>query len=194
MSDSATSALATELALLRVELKKKDVQFEELQVVLAAKQKDTEKLEAAVEHRDIVIAQLASSRKLVFEECHRACNANQVELRQMQDALHRVSRQLQRERREHAVIVKDLRGRNSSSSITGMSKQRSPTMMTSFVLDDDDDAGEAAPWDDDLDTVLGATGLCLDEIEAPLTPSHRLPVTATAADDSSCEEVDFLTW
>lgn len=71
------------------------------------------KLSAAVEHRDKVIAQLASSRKLVFEECHQACMTSQTELRQMQDALHRVTRQLQRERREYAMRLRQVRGSSS---------------------------------------------------------------------------------
>jgi hypothetical protein len=64
---------------------------------------------AAVEHRDAVIAELAASRRAVFEECHRACAANQAELRQMQEALARAGRTLARERRDAAARADALR-------------------------------------------------------------------------------------
>jgi len=77
------------------------------------------KMDAAVRHRDTVIAELALSRKHVFEECHLACSNSQVELRQMQDALHKLSRQLHQERREHNVRVKDLRRQIKSARLAG---------------------------------------------------------------------------
>ena len=200
------AALLAEVASLRLQLAQKDAlldqktkQYEQL----AAKHKDSEthatKLEAAVEHRDTVIAQLATSRKLVFEECHRACMNNQAELRQMQDALHRVTRQLQRERREHAARVKEIR----------RSSKRGPTMSTLAEAASSPDS--ALPWenvghhgsDGEYDGFSsGQSSEEESEIVAPHSPprcSEPLAPVKTTSDYISMgltcvDEVDFLTW
>jgi anti-sigma factor RsiW len=84
-------------------------EVERLRLQLAEAADAQEKLTAAVAHRDGVIAQLAASRKQVFDAAHRACADNQAELHQMQGALHKVSRQLSNERREHAARTRELR-------------------------------------------------------------------------------------
>ena len=190
MTAPLAASLIAELQDLRLELADK-----------ASKLKDVEahaaKLEAAVEHRDAVIAQLASSRKLVFEECHRACVSNQAELRQMQDALHRVSRQLQRERREHSARMKEVHRGGATGSPLAPGPKGAPA--ASLPWDDD----EVLVSDDDLDT---ATGLALDEgvdDVAPGTPTRCLaadpapahsPCGSPSGGYSPSEELDFLTW
>ena len=262
--DSSVSALAALIADLRLELASKDAKLKEFEG-------HAMKLEAAVTHRDAVIAQLASSRKLVFEECHRACVSNQAELRQMQDALHRVSRQLQRERREHASRINELRRNSSSgaaiaigiapppckqggilpgtttgtatttttksttSTLGGLQRGRNVTaskLLLGTPLDDDvidqDHSSGSDGWgsphssDSDIDELLAASGLALDdehvtaidEDHVPCTPqrygqsttsslhSHHLSMSpcggvgVSVGDDvtASAEEVDFLTW
>ena len=227
---SMASNLLVEVAALRRQLAQKDIllaqQANQIEI-MSSKQKDFElhasKLEAAVTHRDNVIAELATSRKLVFEECHRACVANQAELRQMQDALHRVTRQLQRERREHAARIKELR-RNSSSS-SSLSKASSVTCGTLSPCSQDDQHASEMPWDYETELDI-ATGLGFiegidDVIPAPRSPpnSKEGPSSSTHAMDDDdddeevedeetyrCdspptdvsalhpEEVDFLTW
>ncbi|KAL4525160.1 hypothetical protein Ndes2437B_g03102 [Nannochloris sp. 'desiccata'] len=221
------SSLLVEVAALRKHLAQKDIliaqQSKQIDI-MSAKQKKFElhatKLEAAVTHRDQVIAELATSRKLVFEECHRACMANQAELRQMQDALHKVSRQLQRERREHTSRIKDLR-RNSSSSSSLLSKDSTGTRvpLSPFLSEDNE-----MPWNIETD-FEEATGLCYDEgvnVMSPRSPPNQEAVSvgpssnknrAHKSDDEdeddlyACalgspsdaaalhpEEVDFLAW
>lgn len=221
------SSLLVEVAALRKQLAQKDIllaqQSNQIEI-MSAKQKNFElhatKLEAAVTHRDQVIAELASSRKLVFEECHRACMANQAELRQMQDALHSVSRQLQRERREHASRIKEVR-RNSSSSSSLLSKDSTGTRgpLSPFFNED----SEEMPWDIENE-LEEATGLCFNEgvdVIGPHSPpiqdgvsiipssnKMRAHVSDDEDDAYECaldsppsdatalhpEEVDFLTW
>lgn len=199
----ATAALLAEVASLRLQIAQKDsmlVQKSQQYDQLAAKQKETEahvaKLEAAVEHRDAVIAQLATSRKLVFEECHRACMNNQTELRQMQDALHRVSRQLQRERREHAARVKEIR----------RAIKRGPAMPCLAEADESND-GCQLPWDMDHinlssdGDISGPSSEEENEIVAPHSPPRcSEPLVPVKAHDygshglTCVDEVDFLTW
>lgn len=219
------SSLLVEVAALRKQLAEKDIllaqQSKQIDI-MSEKQKNFElhaaKLEAAVAHRDQVIAELATSRKLVFEECHRASLANQSELRQMQDALHKVTRQLQRERREHTSRIKDLR-RNSSSTSSLLIKVSTGTRssLSSFMTDDSE-----MPWE--LENELEeATGLCFDEgvdVIGPNSPPNQEAVGPSSnkrahksddededgdydcvlnsppsdATDIHPEEVDFLTW
>lgn len=149
-----------------------------------------------MEHRDTVIAQLATSRKLVFEECHRACMNNQTELRQMQDALHRVTRQLQRERREHAARVKEIRRSN----------KRGPAMPC--LVEGGESVDECdLPWD--LNNIHLSSGGDIsgpsseeeNEIVAPHSPPRcSEPLAPVKANDygspglTCVDEVDFLTW
>jgi hypothetical protein len=146
--------------------------------------------------------------------------ANQAELRQMQDALHRVSRQLQRERREHASRIKELR-QNTSSSSSSLSKESTGTRgPLSPCFREEDQEHDVMPWDDFDDD---ATGLCYDEnvdvmADGPHSPPNQEKVGPSSKptnndeeddeeeeynDDSvrsppsdtlHLEEVDFLTW
>lgn len=142
------------------------------------------KLEAAVEHRDAIIAELASSRKLVFEECHKACLNNQTELRQMQDALHKLSRQLHQERREYSARIKDFRRQlknarltSSSLSIGRSSSSWDANNSLGGLLSDDSDS---SPRSDSTieENLFGSGG------ESPSSS----PVSKV--DD----DIDFLTW
>jgi hypothetical protein len=196
--------LIDEVAALRRQLAEKDAllgqQSKQIDI-MSSKQKEYElhatKLKAAVSHRDTVIAELATSRKLVFEECHRACMANQGELRQMQDALHRVSRQLQRERREHASRIKELRRNTSASSTSSTSSLLSSKETTgtrgplSPFLREENDSG-TMPWDDlDLDD---ATGLCFDEgidiMDGPHSPPNVDGPSSSSLKKSAARHAD----
>lgn len=159
-----------------------------------------EKLEAAVLHRDGVIAALASSRKLVFEECHRISAHSQAEIRQMQDALHRVSRQLSLERRDQALRMRELRKQLQAS--------RRPCASTSFSS-----PSTSVHWDpeasgvDDDDLTIDAndiSGLVLEGsmddssdasegVEAASAPLPGAPASPRLVRSNS-DDIDFLTW
>jgi hypothetical protein len=180
---------ASELASLRVAIADKDrLLAQQNEIIKSLKSKleastvHASKLEAAVEHRDSVISQLATSRKLVFEECHRTCVSNQAELRQMQEALHRVTRQLHRERREHAAHQRELR-RLAKISSTG----RPPAVDVV-----NNETVSALTSEDSMDSPPGTPDSSVEELlktleVAQLRPGARSP-------DTLDEYVDYLTW
>jgi hypothetical protein len=119
--------------------------------------------------------------------------ANQAELRQMQDALHRVSRQLQRERREHASRIKELRHNASSSS--SLSKESTGTTrgpLSPSRFREEDQEHDVMPWDDFDDE---ATGLCYDEgvdvmADGPHSPPNQEKVGPSSKPTNNGEEDD----
>lgn len=167
------------------------------------------KLSAAVEHRDKVIAQLASSRKLVFEECHQACMTSQTELRQMQDALHRVTRQLQRERREYAVRLRQVRNGHSLTDCTTCLKESSllldstveceplAFLSTTTESDEDERIVDLHVHDEVIESTLRRPPLAK---EPPALALHRTlcvtgdPLKAPPSPEGSEESIDFVTW
>lgn len=170
------ASLLKELSRLSQEVEEKeeliDLQREEIETLKA----QNVKLEAAVTHRETVIGQLASSRKLVFEECHKACVNSQTELRQMQEALHRVTRELQRERRKRSSVHK--------LGSTNICRRGSPTSTLQDIIEDlewkspegDDASDDGGATDDGAlsEEYLEDASSVGKSIEAT-TPSRGLP-------------------
>lgn len=156
------------------------------------------KLEAAVKHRDGVISELASSRKLVFEECHKASLSNQAELRQMQDALHKLSHQLHQERREHRARAQDLRRQikaarmQSADADLGLSRVlNAADWKSSSVKGGSGEPGgmyREDSCDSDLDEFAVST--------PPLTCCSRENMAAAVATEDAEDEddIDFASW
>jgi hypothetical protein len=169
LGNEDSGALLAELHRLRLELKSKDDHITSQRAKFDALEL---KMKNSIEHRDAVIAQLAASRKLVFEECHLACVRNQDELRQLQDALHRVTRQLHRERRDLAARCK--------SGSTDLRRGTAPRSSSSLSLVVQKPRLQGVPEDSSMDEALGLETssvtqsddddlavLCLDEIVSP---------------------------
>lgn len=190
--------LLSELATLRAAVAQKDrllarqnETIKSLESKLEASTVHANKLEAAVEHRDSVIAQLATSRKLVFEECHRTCVSNQAELRQMQEALHRVTRQLQRERRENSARLREVR-RLAKNSAMG----RPPAVdVAATDCDPNNENVSALSSEDSMDSPPNtplSSETSVEELLKALEVGHHRP--GARSPDTLDEYVDYLTW
>ena len=173
---------------LKKEIYLKEAIVERQKEEIAKLKTQNQKLEYAVSHREAVISQLASSRKLVFEECHIQSLKNQTELRQMQEALHRVSRELQRIRRERASHRK--------TGSTNISRRGSPTsILESFPESLDwksESDGEVKDLcDDDLTSVCSNEGgPCKDNLELPSGLTRIKTPTANFVNQRTNSELD----